>query len=127
VLTRTRAERLDEAVGDVLAGAQPRVDAELRPLVDAATRLRAALPPLPAGERFEARLAARLLRPGTLVRLAVAIGRRVGAALRHPLRVTAVAAAVSAAALGAVATVLGRRRGGRFARLGRLAHRQGRG
>jgi hypothetical protein len=102
VITRSPAERLDEAVDGILSGAAPAVEPELRPLVDAASLLRAALPPLPAGERFEARLASRLLRPGHLVWLAVllghAAGRGIGRAMRHPGR--------SLAAVGGVLTAL---------------------
>ncbi len=62
---RTAAERLDDAVGHVLDGvaapvASSSAGPELRPLVDLAGGLRAALAPPPVAPRFEARLGARL-------------------------------------------------------------------
>lgn len=70
------AERLDRAVGDLVAGvpaaisaATAGLDRDARALVDTADRLRLALAPPPVGPRFEARLGARLagLAPDTMV------------------------------------------------------------
>lgn len=111
--TRTRADRLDEAVAGLLAGVQPSVDSELAPLVDAAARLHAALPPLPVGVRFRTRLEARLVRRRRLSRAAAAISDLTRRELRHPSRIL-VAGAVSSAAIGvgvtAFAVWLGTRR-----------------
>ncbi|MGH2416775.1 MAG: hypothetical protein ACRDFY_00440, partial [Candidatus Limnocylindria bacterium] len=71
---RTTAQRLDEAIDRILAGDRPIVEPELRPLVDAAALLTSALPPLPVGSRFEARVAARLAASSPLARAAEAVG-----------------------------------------------------
>ena len=85
---------------------------ELAPLVDAASVVRSALGPLPAGSRFEARLASRLAGQGTLAHLVAAIGDATRHELRHPGRVL-ITGAVSSAALGVGVTVLAIRRAGR--------------
>lgn len=56
----SHAQRLDHAIDDVLVGARPTVDAELRPLVKVAAVLRDALAPQPVSPDFEARLATRI-------------------------------------------------------------------
>jgi hypothetical protein len=81
------------------------VEPELRPLVDAAALLSSALPPLPAGSRFEARVAARLAASSPLARAAEAVGATVRRELRHPGRLIA-AGAVSSAAVGVTVTAL---------------------
>ncbi|HEX2140858.1 MAG TPA: hypothetical protein VHK28_01110 [Candidatus Limnocylindria bacterium] len=58
--TRSIADRLDEAVDELLAGGTPRFDAEVAPLLDTAVRVSSGLPLPAVSERFEARLAGRL-------------------------------------------------------------------
>lgn len=65
----SQAEQLDRALDAMLAGAQPVVGAELRPLVALAAALREALAPQPVARRFEARLAARLRQPSARNRI----------------------------------------------------------
>lgn len=79
------------------------VEPELRPLVDAAALLSTALPPLPAGARFEARVAARLNSSSSFARAAEAVGAAARRELRHPARLIA-AGAVSSAAVGVTVT-----------------------
>jgi hypothetical protein len=105
VSNRTTAQRLDEAIDRLLAGDRPAVEPELRPLVDAASVLSAALPPLPAGRQFEARVAARLAASSPLARAAEAVGALARRELRHPRRLIA-AGAVSSAAVGVTVTAL---------------------
>lgn len=85
---------------------------ELAPLVDAASVVRSALGSLPAGSRFEARLAARLATAGTLGQLVAAIGEAARHELHHPGRIL-ITGAISSAAVGAGFTVLALRRLGR--------------
>jgi hypothetical protein len=110
--TRTPAERLDEAVDRLLTGSPPAVGPELAPLVDAASVLRHALPPLPAGTRFEARLASRLASPSPVAQIIAALTEATRRELRHPGRIL-ITGAVSSAAVGVGVTVLARRRGAR--------------
>jgi hypothetical protein len=110
--TRTLAERLDEAVDRLLTGRHPAYGPELAPLVDAASIVRSALGPVPAGSRFEARLASRLARRGPIGQILAAIGEATRRELRHPARIL-VTGAVSSAALGVGVTLLALRRGGR--------------
>lgn len=56
----TDAERLDRAVTAIIEGTSAAVPPPLAPELATAHAVRAALPPIPAGERFEARLARRL-------------------------------------------------------------------
>ena len=107
--TRTPAERLDEAVDRLLTGSQPAVGPELAPLVDAASVLRHALTPLPAGTRFEARLASRLASPNPVAQMIAALAEATRRELRHPGRIL-ITGAVSSAAVGVGVTVLARRR-----------------
>ncbi len=103
--TRTRAERLDLALDDLLAGTRPGVEADLRPLVETASLVHAALSPLPAATRFEERLAARLVeRPG-LAHAMASLGTRTRQELRHPSRLL-LTGAVSSAAVGVGVTAL---------------------
>jgi len=103
--TRSPAERLDEAVDLLLAGEPPVVDVELGPLVSAAALTADARHPIPAGARFEARLAVRLAHPGPVLRAADAISDLTRRGLSHPGRLIA-AGAVSTAALGVTVTAL---------------------
>jgi hypothetical protein len=103
--TRTPAERLDAAVDEVLTGHRPAVSPELDPLVDAASLVRSALAPLPAGTRFEAQLAWRLTHPGMVAWL-------VSRSLRHPARLL-ITGAVSSAVVGIGITLVAMRRGSR--------------
>lgn len=61
---RTPADRLDRALDTLLASEVGRrvalPEQELRPLLDAADRLRMALGPVPVSPRFEARLASQV-------------------------------------------------------------------
>ncbi len=66
MIDRTPAERLDRALDALLAQDAPApapamaLDPRLRPLLVTGRRVQLALAPLPAGDRFEARLAQRL-------------------------------------------------------------------
>jgi hypothetical protein len=110
--TRTPAERLDAAIEDLLTGHRPPVGPELAPLVDAASLLRSALPPLPAGSRFEARLASRLASQGGVAQIVSALSEATRRELRHPARLL-ITGALSSAALGLGVTVFALRRGSR--------------
>jgi len=109
---RTPAERLDAAVDAVLTGRHPPVGPELAPLVDAASLLRSALPTLPAGTRFEARLASRLAAPPGVAQIVAAVGEATRRELRHPARLL-ITGALSSAAFGLGVTVSAIRRGAR--------------
>jgi hypothetical protein len=85
------------------------VGPELAPLVDAASVVRSALGPLPAGSRFETRLAARLATVGPLGQLVASIGDVARHELQHPGRIL-ITGAISSAAVGAGFTVLAIRR-----------------
>jgi hypothetical protein len=106
--TGSRAERLDHAIDRLLAGEQPIRDTTLGSLVETAALVRAALPPIPSGRRFESRLSSRLAHAagGSGVAGAVdaieAFARR---ELRHPGRLLA-AGAVSSAAVGVTVTAV---------------------
>jgi hypothetical protein len=86
----SEAERLDRAIDDVLVGARPAVDPQLRPLVEVATRLRVALTPPPVAPSFEARLSARL-RPAVIGRGRLVATGAVGSAAIGLAGVTAYA------------------------------------
>jgi len=125
--TGSRAKRLDAAVDRLLAGgAVPAHDPALGPLIEAAALVRAALPPVPSGRRFEARLSSRLAdAAGSGGAVAGAVGAIEAFArreLRHPRRILA-AGAVSSAAVGvtvtAVAVWRSRRHGAVDSRAGR--------
>lgn len=85
------------------------VGPELAPLVEAATLLRSALAPLPAGTRFEARLASRLAAPGPVAQIVAAVGEATRRELHHPGRIL-ITGAVSSAAVGVGFTFLAIRR-----------------
>ena len=74
--------------------------------------LRHALPPLPAGLRFEARLASRLASPSPVAHMIAALTEATRRELRHPGRIV-ITGAVSSAAVGVGVTVLAWRRGSR--------------
>ena len=74
--------------------------------------LRHALTPLPAGIRFEARLASRLASPSPVAQMIAALTDATRRELRHPGRIL-ITGAVSSAAVGVGVTVLARRRGSR--------------
>ncbi len=76
--------------------------------------LRHALAPLPAGTRFEARLASRLASPSPVAAMIAALTEATRRELRHPGRIL-ITGAVSSAAVGVGVTVLARRRGSRRA------------
>ncbi len=82
---------------------------ELAPLIDAASVVRSALGPLPAGTRFEARLASRLASPGPVAHAFAAVTEATRRELRHPARIL-ITGAVSSAAVGVGFTVLAIRR-----------------
>ena len=88
-----------------LTGRHPAVGPELAPLVDAASVLRTALTPLPAGTRFEARLASRLAATGPVAQIVGALGDATRRELHHPGRIL-ITGAVSSAAVGVGFTVL---------------------
>lgn len=97
------AERLDRAVGQVLAGgptgtaaAAAALSADERRLVELAAVLRSALSAPAVGTRFEARLGARLAG-------ALAARDPVGWALRHPGRLIVTGAVGSAVGVGVTA------------------------
>jgi len=96
----------------VLTGHHPPVGPELAPLVDAASLLRSALPTLPAGTRFEARLASRLAAPHGVTQMVAAVGEATRRELRHPARLL-ITGALSSAAVGLGVTVIAIRRGAR--------------
>ena len=50
--TGSQAERLDQALDELLAGSRPHGDRSLAPLLDAAALVREAMPPIPASSRF---------------------------------------------------------------------------
>ena len=83
---------------------------ELAPLVDAASVLHSALTPLPAGTRFEARLASRLTSPGPVAQIVAAVGGATRRELRHPARILVAGAVSSAIGVGVGVTVLAMRR-----------------
>jgi hypothetical protein len=95
--TRSTPDRLDAAVDSLLAGDRPMLDAELRPLVDVASRLAGALRPVPAGRAFELGLARRLAGEGD------GVLRRTARELGRPGRLLA-AAGLSSAAVGVTVT-----------------------
>jgi hypothetical protein len=74
--------------------------------------VRSALAPLPAGTRFEARLAWRLASHGAVGDFVAAIGDATRRELRHPGRVL-LTGALSSAAVGVGVTLLAMRRGAR--------------
>lgn len=97
------AAQLDAAVDRVLATGRAAAGPELQPLVDVAARLRATLRPLPAGSRFEGRVAARLAGAGGAQRAIEALGELARRQLAHRERLIA-AGAMSSAALGLTVT-----------------------
>lgn len=126
-LPSSAAEQLDRAVDRVVAGGAPgaALDAGLRPLVEVAGMLRAALVPVPASAGFESRLAARLAHgPQPLSDGMRAVEELLRRQLRHPARLL-LTGAVSSAALGVGVTAYALWRGSRRpAGIGqRLVHR----
>jgi hypothetical protein len=118
----SRADRLDVAVERLLAGEGMPSDQGLRPLLESAALVRAALPPIPSGRKFEERLGARLAHAGVAgaVDAIEAFARR---ELRHPGRILA-AGAVSSAAVGVTVTAVAVWRSRRHAAGGHRAGRQ---
>jgi len=88
------------------------VSPELAPLVDAASLLRSALGPLPAGTRFEARLASRLATPSPMAQIVASVSEATRRELHHPARIL-ITGALSSAAVGVGFTVLAIRRASR--------------
>jgi hypothetical protein len=103
--TGTPAERLDLALDELLAGSRPSGDGSIRPLLDAAARVRQAMPPIPAGSRFDARMLGHLEERGGVTAAVEALGRAAQRELRHPARILA-AGAVSTAAVGVTVTAV---------------------
>jgi hypothetical protein len=121
----SRAERLDHAVEQLITGGRPVRDPALDALLETAALVRAALPPIPSGRRFEARLTSRLAHAAAGGPVAGAVGALEAFArreLRHRGRILA-AGAVSSAAVGvtvtAVAVWRSRRHGALSTRAGR--------
>ena len=118
---QTVGVRLDQALDGLLSGARPAraaatagLDAEHRPLLETAGRLRASLPMPAVSSRFEARLGARL--SGAAQRDAVAW------ALRHPRRLIVTGAVGSAVGVGVTAYAVWRK-GRRSPATSRFLHR----
>jgi hypothetical protein len=105
VTTGSPAERLDRAVDVLLAGGGPARDPALHPLLETAAMVRAALPPIPGGRAFEARLLARLMHGGGVASAVGALESFARRELRHPARILA-AGAVSSAAVGVTVTAV---------------------
>jgi hypothetical protein len=103
--TGSPAERLDHAVDVMLAGGRPPREAAIRPLLEAAQVVRAALPPIPSGRRFEARLLSRLEHAGSVAGAVGAFEAFARRELRHPGRILA-AGALSSAAVGLTVTAV---------------------
>jgi hypothetical protein len=118
--TGSQAERLDRAVDQLLSGSRPAADRSLEPLLDAASLVRAAMPPIPAAEDFESRLAGRIEQGKRLVSPFDALERFARRAQRHPKRIIA-AGAVSSAAVGMTVTALALWRSRRHAAASGLA------
>jgi hypothetical protein len=103
--TGSPAERLDHAVDLLLAGDRPPRDAAIDPLPETAAVVRAALPPIPAGRGFEARLLTRLTNAGGVGGAVGAVEAFARRELRHPARILA-AGALSSAAVGVTVTAV---------------------
>jgi hypothetical protein len=103
--TGSPAERLDHAVDVLLAGGHPPRDAAILPLLETAAVVRAALPPIPGGREFEARLLTRLTRASRAAGAVGALGSFARRELRNPARILA-AGAVSSAAVGVTVTAV---------------------
>lgn len=95
-------------VDEILGGTQPHPDPQFRNLAETAALVSSALPPLPAGRRFEDWLAQRLadaaereMAPHAIQRAASTIAELTRRELRNPRRLIA-AGAVSSAAVGVV-------------------------
>jgi hypothetical protein len=114
----SQAVELDHAVDELLAGKRPVVEPTIRPLLDAAALVRAALPPIPGADRFESRLLTRLAREPES-RAAAARRQLAQAAAWRPGRAVA-AGAVSSAALGITVTVVAVWRSRRHAAAARM-------
>jgi hypothetical protein len=103
--TGTPAERLDLALDELLAGSRPSGDRSIAPLLDAAARVREAMPPIPAGSRLDSRMLNRLEERRRVSEAMEALGRAAQRELRHPVRILA-AGAVSTAAVGVTVTAV---------------------
>jgi hypothetical protein len=103
--TGSPAERLDHAVDVLLAGGHPPRDAALRPIVETAALVRAALPPIPCGRAFEAKLLTRLTQASRVAGAVDALEAFARRELRNPARILA-AGAVSSAAVGVTVTAV---------------------
>lgn len=124
--TGSRAERLDHALEQLFAGDRPAHDPVLGSLLETAALVRAALPPIPSGQGFEARLTSRLAHAASGGGIAGAVGALEAFArreLRHPGRILA-AGAVSSAAVGVTVTAVAVWRSRRQATLDPRAGRQ---
>jgi hypothetical protein len=103
--TGSPAERLDHAVDVQLAGGRLPRDPALHPLLETAAVVRAALPPIPGSQAFEARLLTRLTHGGGVASAVGALESFARRELRHPARILA-AGAVSSAAVGVTVTAV---------------------
>jgi hypothetical protein len=101
--TGSQAERLDLALDELLAGSRPHGDRSIAPLLEAAALVREAMPPIPAGSRFESRVLGRLEDSGGVAAAVGTLERLARRELRHPARILT-AGAVSSAALGVTVT-----------------------
>jgi hypothetical protein len=120
--TGTPAERLDLAIEQLLAGGLAPADEGMRELLETATMVRAALPPVPGGDRFEERLLSRLHHAGGMAAAAGALQAFALRELRHPRRILA-AGAVSSAAVGVTVTAVAMWRSRRALPAARAGHR----
>lgn len=99
----SQAERLDHALDQLLAGSRPAADRAIAPLLDAADLVRAAMPPIPVADAFEARLRGRFGRDRGVTAAVDTLQRFARRELRNPGRILA-AGAVSSAAVGMTVT-----------------------
>ena len=112
--TEPPARRLDRAVDALLTDGRAVVDPSLRPLIEAAAAIRAALPLLHPGVFFEQRVARRLAAPRTswlslqLVPLAPSALRARGVIPQHRLLITGAFGSAAVGVAGATAYVVWR-------------------
>jgi hypothetical protein len=102
VIHQTPAERLDHALDGLAEGDVPPADPELRSLLETALLLERSLAPVPASDRFEEALAARLVASSILARNLRVLGAITSRELRNPSRLV-LTGAVSSAAVGCLA------------------------
>jgi hypothetical protein len=117
--TGSQAERLDLALDQLLAGSRPHAERSLEPLLEAAALVKAAVPPIPTGERFDSRLLGKIEQRGGMAIAIGALERLARHELRRPGRIIA-AGALSSAAVGVSVTAFALWRSRRHAIAGAL-------